>query len=526
MQDGIIKGTGNSRYLKSAITSATTWEQFRQMLIAGNAPIDLNGINQGGWNQLPTWLNKANLLTDETAAEVWDGEQAPEDPTVNQALQQTAENVRNVFKVGDTLSTIRTDLGNSWLLCNGETLSQEQEKIYPDLLELIPRSGSKYNAYSVPYTGSTSTINISSILKDEQTGKYVALALVSGSAYYGQGLVISAEKPTGPWTVEYDLSGLAARCYWMQYVNGYYFVGMSGSTTTSTNGAQLAYFAKIGDTIKTINLSSYISDSYSKYRAPIRVRYENNQWLVIIGGSGVGVLSVSAEDYRYYCLLYASSLTGSWTHLYLTGSAREVYNDILYRNGYYYLQTWYTNPLIGSGSAWISNVIVYATSLSDLVSGSRLKYGDDISSSSSLSGFNGARMFAHGNYIYVTSNGGIYRIDPVAGSPTITQITETSYTNSLTNVVDAGDAVLIRSGSTVRRYYYSDLETATPDATATGMTYNVGSSQFGVAEIADGQYFGGGAGTAGAFSFTYFPAVAVPTVSIDGLYTYIRAKED
>lgn len=29
MKDGVTKGTGNSRYLKSAITDSTTWEQFR-----------------------------------------------------------------------------------------------------------------------------------------------------------------------------------------------------------------------------------------------------------------------------------------------------------------------------------------------------------------------------------------------------------------------------------------------------------------------------------------------------------------
>ena len=51
MKDSIIKNTGNSRYLKSAISAATTWEQFRAALIAGTLPIDLNGINSVGWQQ-------------------------------------------------------------------------------------------------------------------------------------------------------------------------------------------------------------------------------------------------------------------------------------------------------------------------------------------------------------------------------------------------------------------------------------------------------------------------------------------
>lgn len=64
MKDSIIKNTGNSRYLKSAISAATTWEQFRAALIAGTLPIDLNGINTAGWQQVGDALNKANLLPD------------------------------------------------------------------------------------------------------------------------------------------------------------------------------------------------------------------------------------------------------------------------------------------------------------------------------------------------------------------------------------------------------------------------------------------------------------------------------
>lgn len=68
MKDFIPKGTGNSRYLKSAITAGTTWEQFKAMLIAGTAPIDLNGLNAAGIQQMGTALNTANLLKGSTAS--------------------------------------------------------------------------------------------------------------------------------------------------------------------------------------------------------------------------------------------------------------------------------------------------------------------------------------------------------------------------------------------------------------------------------------------------------------------------
>ncbi len=71
MTDGVIKGTGNSRYLKTVSTAPTTYptyESFIQALAAGTLSIDLNGINSTGWTTQGTKLNKANLLTDATAA--------------------------------------------------------------------------------------------------------------------------------------------------------------------------------------------------------------------------------------------------------------------------------------------------------------------------------------------------------------------------------------------------------------------------------------------------------------------------
>jgi len=71
MQDSIIKGTGNSRYLKSVsdfMTLYPTYADFVAALVAGTLPIDLNGVNAAGWTQQGTALNKANLLTDATAA--------------------------------------------------------------------------------------------------------------------------------------------------------------------------------------------------------------------------------------------------------------------------------------------------------------------------------------------------------------------------------------------------------------------------------------------------------------------------
>lgn len=75
MTDGIIKGTGNSRYLKSVenfLEFYPTYEAFAAALSEGFLPIDLNGLNLSGWQTVGTALNKANLLTDVTAQTLGD----------------------------------------------------------------------------------------------------------------------------------------------------------------------------------------------------------------------------------------------------------------------------------------------------------------------------------------------------------------------------------------------------------------------------------------------------------------------
>lgn len=84
MKDLVIKETGNSRFLRSAITATTTWEQARDLLINGQFPIDMLGLNMAGVRLLGTAQSKKNLLADDTSIAL--GFISTEDPTVNDAL--------------------------------------------------------------------------------------------------------------------------------------------------------------------------------------------------------------------------------------------------------------------------------------------------------------------------------------------------------------------------------------------------------------------------------------------------------
>lgn len=86
MKDMIPKGTGNSRFLRSVSNFKAiypTYDDFVNALVAGNLPVDFNGINEAGIQQVGTPLSKANLLTDETAAALG---LASDDSTVNEAF--------------------------------------------------------------------------------------------------------------------------------------------------------------------------------------------------------------------------------------------------------------------------------------------------------------------------------------------------------------------------------------------------------------------------------------------------------
>ena len=54
--------------------------------------------------------------------------------TVSDALALITEDGA-AFRVGDTLTTVRTNLGDKWLLCNGAVISSTD---YPKLAQMLP----------------------------------------------------------------------------------------------------------------------------------------------------------------------------------------------------------------------------------------------------------------------------------------------------------------------------------------------------------------------------------------------------
>ena len=160
-----------------------------------------------------TPLNKANLLSDATAAKLWpNAATRPEDPTVNDALGKLSE---GTAKVGDIAITARTDLSDAWLPCDGRTVSQEA---YPELFSVL-----RSTAAPLPWTLKAADISPTAIWY--LNGEWVAL---SGGALY-------TSSDLEAWTQQASIpAGLTMVDEVLEYADGFYYTLLdSGSSATT-----------------------------------------------------------------------------------------------------------------------------------------------------------------------------------------------------------------------------------------------------------------------------------------------------
>lgn len=158
MIDSVLKGTGNSRFLKSAVPAGTSWADALAMLQAGTFPIDFNGINTEGFQQVGTPLNKANLLKDATAAQIG----LPPSTTPDGMFQALAAlaGVTYVMVVGGVIVTATRGEETKTATANGDGIATFYALGYGDWEISATISGSKR----------TKTVTI-----DTQSVKYVSL---------------------------------------------------------------------------------------------------------------------------------------------------------------------------------------------------------------------------------------------------------------------------------------------------------------------------------------------------------------
>lgn len=238
-----------------------------------------------------TPLNKANLLSDETAAKIWPGSNKPEDPTVNDALNKLSQ---GTAKVGDIAITSRTDLSAAWLPCDGRAVTQEQ---YPELCDVL-----RTPASPTLWTESTA-------------------ALVTNEGNH-----------------------------MISYANGLWFRSCSIQNSTTNLVEAKLYYSQDLDTwlewpVQADPNASYAAGSYA-IAIMHKIHYYNGQWVCT---AWLHIKPSSGNAYQRLVVLFASTLGGVFNidpvHISESGLWNNMSHplntltDVYYVNGYYLVPT-------------------------------------------------------------------------------------------------------------------------------------------------------------------------------------------
>lgn len=249
--------------------------------------------------QVGTPLNKGTLLSDATAAALG----LTGDATVNDGLAKLAK----ATKVGDILTTTRTDLSDNWLLCNGDSVSKTayaQLAIASlsafcgtapyQLTNAVRTSGDSISAGDVfYYNGITAVLNRRTIF-------YTTDPLESATWHESQML--------GDAYNNFD-----ARSFFC-YNGTWIVVGMSRASSFAWRTNDLA-----GEWT-----SSTLKSASSTGEAGInRVYCANGTWIAcgFQGSSNYGYVYVSVNDGR------------TWTNVQINSTTYSIVHDVIYVNG-------------------------------------------------------------------------------------------------------------------------------------------------------------------------------------------------
>ena len=449
-------------------------------------------------------INKGLLLSDATAALYGlDSDAVPDD-----ALKRLATGV------GDIKVTKRTDLDDTWLLCNGDIVSATD---FSELTALYPKLDSVFTTIDNLW-GNNSYINAIAYAD----GYWV----VGGRRFYSSGKACIAYTTSldGTWTTKDIWSDdNSLRINTITYANGYWVVGGSGYSGRIYQ-ASIAYATSLDGTWTTV----HVWTGATAYEAPINtITYANGYW--VVGGQRY-------MNSAYYArIAYATSLDGTWTTKDLwsddgTSKGKTTINAITYTDGYW----------VAGGSCYIGDYharIAYALSpegtwtTKDLWSGG----GESTSVINTITCANGywvvGGIMYTGNYqariAYATSLDGTWTTKDLWSSTN-------SYIN-LSTITYANGYWVVGGQYYMSSTYYARIAYATsPDGAWTTKDLwsdsGSGSSDMNPAIktiiYANGYWVvGGGLYRNACMAYTSGKNFLLPTLSFDGAYVYIKAKE-
>lgn len=254
-----------------------------------------------------TPLNKASLLRDETAVAY-----GPEVETPDDALNALKTNHRT-WAVGDTITTMRTDLGDKWLLCNGDVIESQD---YPQLTQV-----SKKTTFSSPIAGLEELYGLNGVYSGG--GYFVAYGITEDKkpviAYTSHMSTVSGwttKHISWPEEPEFASGGITDVCF----ANGLWVVTGTVNTQYEEGYVYISYATSLDGEWTTEEVHT---DSDDPRVGLARVFYGHGYWTVFFQKA----LSTSDHMYGYY----SSSITGPWTEIQNVPD----YEYVQFVNGYW-----------------------------------------------------------------------------------------------------------------------------------------------------------------------------------------------
>ena len=245
--------TSTATTAKNDITSTASASKTEIDTIVSTGKNDLNNLIStlpDNWNNVMD-KNSANVMG-ANGKITMDNSYVPSSDNDLVTMKYVSE---NSYKVGDTLTTARTDLGNDWLLCNGDTVDN--------------------------------SINIYNLLSKEDYSK-----IEYWTQYFGK-----KDNPDGTQVVNSYLYS-----DFVQYLDGYYFYNYDNSDTNwtyNTEGPMSSNRTQIDKNsnyfIRTLGTSEDILSHDGKYYGFTENSYSSD----------------SSVDYYYYNLMVSPKLINS-----------------------------------------------------------------------------------------------------------------------------------------------------------------------------------------------------------------------
>lgn len=367
MKDRIPLSNGKNNKIKLDLSNITTFDELKAANTAGTLKADVFANNDGtGTQEIGTALNKANLLSDTTATKL--GLTPANNPTVNDAFYNL-----DLPKIGDIKTTVRTDLGSKWLLCNGADINSS---VYPELNSLMPDVSFLYGA--VRKFTFTDGDKIEDIYYDGT--QYIVLTSysLSSTIYYRLWTATTLSSLSDLTLVNsvtlslytsYDYANRNAHLGRLGKIGSKYVMIIANTIQGSydSDGVYFSalvlnfyYFTSPSGTLSLVQ-SLTSGNSYSFV-------HNMSQFIVANNTISIAICSTNSKGSAGVCSSIFSSTTGTtWTTLTLTGLGSITGYPTLYGYGYYngvyYLAYSYlvTTSLTNYGIIKSSDLVTWTT---------------------------------------------------------------------------------------------------------------------------------------------------------------------